>query len=93
MTKPYVSNSIWYILYSSTITLHTMVVNCGRRERLGSRRDIYGHIEVCFYIVAGRNMNSLMVSVRTETLCRYIPTAPLSLYAIVVMIIVIYLAS
>ena len=58
-----------------------MVVNCGRRERLGSRRDIYGHIEVCFYIVAGRNMNSLMVSVRTETLCRYIPTAPLSLYS------------
>ena len=63
-----------------------------RASRL-EKRHLWHIVEVCFYIVAGRNMNSLMVSVRTETLCRYIPTAPLSLYAIVVMIIVIYLAS
>ena len=37
-----------------------------RASRL-ERRHLWHIVEVCFYIVAGRNMNSLMVSVRTET--------------------------
>ena len=56
-----------------------MVVNCGR-ERL-AREDIYGIVVYVYIVAAGRNMNSLMVSVQTERKLR----------TLVVMII--YLAS